>query len=64
MVDKCLESKAGERSHLSETEITSQYYERAVAAGSRYGTQEQLKWTFTRVAEALAWPLPELLAAP
>jgi hypothetical protein len=63
MVDKCLESKAGKRSHLSETEIISQYYQRAVAAGGRYGTEEQLKWTFTKVAEALAWPLPKLLAA-
>ena len=63
MVNKCLESKAGKRSHLSETEIISQYYQRAVAAGGRYGTEEQLKWTFTKVAEALAWPLPKLLAA-
>lgn len=62
MVDKCLESKAGKRSHLSEAEIIRQYYERAVAAGGRYGTEDQLKWTFTKVAKALAWPLPELLA--
>jgi len=59
MADKCLESRAGKRSHLSETEIILQYYQRAVVAGGRYGTQEQLKWTFTKVAEALAWPLPE-----
>jgi hypothetical protein len=59
MVEKCLESKAGKRAHMSETEIISQYYERAVAARGRYGTEDQLKWTFTKVAEALAWPLPE-----
>lgn len=59
MVDKCLESKAGKRSYLSKIEIISQYYERAVAAGGRYGTEEQLKWTFMKVAAALAWPLPE-----
>lgn len=59
MVNKCLESKAGKRSHLSEIEIITQYYERARAAGGRYGTEDQLKWTFTKVAEALAWPLPQ-----
>lgn len=64
MVKKCLESKAGKRAHLSEEEIIMQYYKRAVAAGGRYGTEEQLKWTFKKVAETLAWPLPEFLAVP
>lgn len=64
MVEKCRESKVGKRAHLSEEEIISQYFRRAVAAGGRYGTEDQLKWTFTKVAEALAWPLPALLAVP
>jgi hypothetical protein len=59
MVEKCLESKLGKRAHMSETEIISQYYKRALAAGGRYGTEDQLRWTFTKVAKALAWPLPE-----
>ena len=59
MVAKCLESKAGKRSHMSEVEIIAQYYERAVAGGGRFGTVPQLKWTLTKVAERLGWPLPE-----
>jgi hypothetical protein len=62
MAEKCLESKAGKRAHLSQEEIILQYYERAVAAGGRYGTKEQLKWTFAKVAECLAWPLPATLS--
>ena len=58
MARKCLESKSGKRSHMSEEQIIVQYYERAVAAGGRYGTEEQLKWTFCRVAQTLGWPIP------
>jgi hypothetical protein len=61
MVEKCIESKNGKRAHLTEDEIILQYYQRAVAAAGRYGTEEQLKWTFRKVAEVLAWPLPALL---
>lgn len=59
MTQKCLESKAGKRAHMSEAEIILQYYQRAVKANGRYGTEEQLKWTFTKVARDLGWPLPE-----
>lgn len=59
MTQKCLESKAGKRAHISEAEIILQYYQRAVKANGRYGTEEQLKWTFTKVARDLGWPLPE-----
>jgi len=59
MEQKCLESKTGKRAHMSETEIILQYYLRAVKANGRYGTEEQLKWTFTLVAKNLGWPLPE-----
>lgn len=59
MVDRCIESKSGKRSHLSEPEIILQYYQRALNAKGRYGTKEQLQWTFTQVAAALGWLLPD-----
>ena len=60
MVKKCLESKSGKRAYMTEAEIILQYYLRAVKANGRYGTEEQLKWTFTQVARTLDWPLPEV----
>jgi hypothetical protein len=59
MAQKCLESKSGKRAHMKEAEIILQYYLRAVQSNGRYGTEEQLKWTFTQVAKDLGWPLPE-----
>lgn len=60
MVAKCLESKNGKRAHMSEKDIIAQYYERTVAGNGRFGTIPQLKWTFTKVAERLGWPLPDV----
>lgn len=60
MIGKCIESKLGKRSHLSESEIILQYYQRALKTNGRYGTKEQLQWTFTQVAAALGWPLPDI----
>lgn len=57
---KSPETKKGKRSHMSEVEILTQYYDRAVAAKGRYGTEAQLKWTFKRVAEMLGWPVPDV----
>lgn len=62
MVKRCRETKAGERAHMSEEEIILQYYQRALTPDERYGTEDQLKWTFRKVAEALHWPLPSLIA--
>lgn len=59
MAQKCLESKSGKRAHMTEAEIILQYYLRAVKSNGRYGTEEQLKWTFTQIARELGWPLPE-----
>lgn len=59
MAQKCLESKTGKRAHMTEADIILQYYLRAVNSNGRYGTEEQLKWTFTQVARGLGWPLPE-----
>ena len=57
---KCPETKNGKRSHMSEVKILTQYYERAVAANGRYGTEAQLRWTFRRVAKLLGWPVPDV----
>lgn len=59
MAQKCLESKSGKRAHMTEAEIILQYYLRAVQSNGRYGTEEQLRWTFTQVARDLSWPLPD-----
>ena len=58
MVEKCLESKNGKRSHMSEAAILLQYFERAKLSG-RYGTESQLRWSFSQVAAILKWPLPD-----
>ncbi|ALK96252.1 hypothetical protein AB595_10935 [Massilia sp. WF1] len=60
MVDRCRESKSGKRAHMTEHDIILQYYERAIAGAGRYGTELQLKWSFTKVAETLSWPLPDI----
>ena len=54
---KCPETKQGKRAHRSEAAIIARYYERAVAANGRYGTEAQLRWTFRRVAQLLGWPV-------
>lgn len=62
MVDRCRQTKSGERAHMTEEEIILQYYRRALQPDERYGTEDQLKWTFTKVAEILEWPIPPLVA--
>jgi hypothetical protein len=57
---KCPETKQGKRAHMSEVDVIAQYYERAIAAGGRYGTEAQLRWTFRRVARLLGWPVPDI----
>lgn len=59
-VKQCPETKRGKRAHMSEEDIIQQYYERAVAAGGRYGTEAQLRWSFRRVAQILGWPIPDV----
>jgi len=59
---KCLESKSGKRAHMTEEQIISQYYVRAISAGGRYGSKAQLAWSFRKIAELLGWPLPKELA--
>lgn len=64
MVERCRQTKSGERAHMTEEAILFQYYQRAVRPDERYGTEDQLKWTFRKVAEALEWPLPPIIALP
>lgn len=61
MVKRCRETKAAERAHMAEQEIILQYYQRALRPDDRYGTEDQLKWTFRKVAEILGWTLPPVL---
>ncbi|KRB79076.1 hypothetical protein ASE07_05155 [Noviherbaspirillum sp. Root189] len=63
-VKQCPETKRGKRAHMSEHDIIAQYFERAVAAGGRYGTEAQLRWAFRRVAELLGWPVPGVCKEP
>lgn len=64
MVERCRATKAGERAHMTEEEIILQYYRRALGADGRYGTEDQLKWTFRKVAEILNWPVPAIVSIP
>lgn len=64
MVERCRQTKAGERAYMAEEEILLQYYQRALRPDERYGTEDQLKWTFRKVAEILEWPLPPIIALP
>lgn len=53
---KCIESKAGKRSHMSETEILAQYLERLLKTG--WGSDSEMRWVIRRTAELLQWPVP------
>jgi hypothetical protein len=64
MAERCRETKSGERAHMTEEEIILQYYQRALKSGGRYGTEDQLKWTFRKVAESLDWPIPFAISLP
>jgi hypothetical protein len=62
-VVKCRESKAGKRSHMTEEQLLSGYYDSATRAGWNIGS-EQLKYVFRCTATVLGWPLPELRDRP
>lgn len=57
---KCLETKAGKRSAMSEPDILNQYYDRTLRLG--WGTDEEIAWVFHRVAALLDWPEPPAVA--
>ena len=60
-VAKCLESKAGKRSDMSEVEILDQYLVRLMKTG--WGSDDEMRWVIRRTAELLGWPVPEAASA-
>ena len=50
---KSLESKAGKRSHMSESEILQQYADRLQQTG--WVSEQESKWVIQRVANMLGW---------
>lgn len=56
LAEKSLESKAGKRSHMSQTEILDQYLPRLIA--TRWASEPEARWVIRRVATMLDWPAP------
>jgi len=54
---KCLETKAGKRAAMAETEILQQYLDRLI--NTNWGTAAEMRWVMNRVAELLGWPRPD-----
>jgi hypothetical protein len=52
---KSVESKNGKCSHMTESEILQQYYERLIA--THWTSTEEARWVTGRVAEILGWHL-------
>lgn len=52
--EKCLESKVGKRSHMSEVEILRQYFDRLLKTG--WVSEAEGIWIIHRVAAVLSWP--------
>jgi hypothetical protein len=53
---KSRESKAGKRSHMSETEILDQYLPRLIA--TNWTSEAEARWVMRRTAELLGWQVP------
>lgn len=53
---KCLESKAGKRSHMSDVEILAQYLPRLIA--TKWASEAEARWIIRRIAVMLSWPVP------
>lgn len=54
---KCIDNKAGKRSHMSEVEILEQYLVRLMKTG--WGSDDEMRWVVRRTADLAAWPVPE-----
>lgn len=50
---KSLASKAGKRSHMTESEILHQYYERLVETS--WTSRDEARWIMRRVAQQIGW---------
>lgn len=53
---KSLDSKAGKRAHMSESEILDQYLSRLIK--TRWTSQPEARWIIRRTAAKLNWPTP------
>lgn len=54
---KCIDNKAGKRSHMTEVEILDQYLLRLLKTG--WGPDAEMRWVIRRAAELAAWPVPD-----
>lgn len=54
---KCIDNKAGRRSHMTEVEILDQYLVRLLKTG--WGSDAEMRWVIRRAAELAAWPVPD-----
>lgn len=59
---KCVESKAGKRSHMAPEDIVEQYLERLLKTG--WVSEPEGHWVMRRAAELIHWPLPNCLQSP
>lgn len=57
-VQKCRTNQFGKYSHLSETQILTQYCERLLKTG--WGSSEEMRWVIRRTAELLGWTVPSI----
>lgn len=55
---KSRESKAGKRSHMSESAILEQYFLRLIQANLT--SEAEARWVIQRVARVVEWPIPSL----
>ena len=58
LAEKSLESKAGKRSHMSESDILEQYLPRLIA--TKWTSEPEARWVIRRTAAMLDWPVPHL----
>lgn len=56
LATKSLESKAGKRAHMTETEILAQYLPRLIA--TNWTSEPEARWVIRRTGEVLKWPIP------
>ncbi|GIZ51897.1 hypothetical protein [Noviherbaspirillum aridicola] len=62
LATKAVESRAGKRSHMSETEILDQYLPRLIA--TKWTSEEEARWIIRRAASMLDWPVPQAALGP
>lgn len=62
LATKSLESKAGKRAHLTETEILDQYLSRLIA--TNWTSEAEAQWVIRRTAELLGWRAPSSVTNP